>query len=219
MFVEDRLLARHRDAVASHAAALGVTIQSAEQIPLGQHGAGDQAKQILKMAVLGSAPTKPTSVDAYWIEGPVGSFLFAQPFQHSDALTGEYHLLLSGGLPQPVALCRASFFRKKWTTAEDRALLAALEASKPLAAAIKKLCWSKHTTFGEIDLDWTVQLSALGDGTSHLVVQAGSPALSMEDPLLGPFLEVAAALAPLLQADAPLQERYFEPQYEDLFFG
>jgi hypothetical protein len=52
-----------------------------------------------------------------------------------------------------------------------------------------------------IDLDWTVQLSGLADGTSQLVVQAGNSPLDLHQSMLGPFLSVGHALAPLLRAE------------------
>lgn len=211
---------RFRGAFQSDAAALGVAIQSAEEIETGQMDLADGAKQLLRQAITGSAPTKTTSIDTYWLEGPIGRFMFAQPYQAGNSLVGEYHLRMSGALPQPIAFCRASFFRKKWTTAEDRALLGVLESSAELRAATKRLCWSKHTSRGEIVLDWKVQLAALGDGTSQLVVQAGCSALSIDDTELDTFIAVALALAPLFRGEAVApQGRYFEPRFDDLFFA
>lgn len=219
MFNDEKLRSRHRDALLSEAAALGVIVRSAEEIQTGQHGAAGYARQLLQMTVLGEASTSMTSIDVYWMEGPIGNFLFAQPFQRGDALVGEYHVLLAGGLPQPVALCRALFFRKAWATGGDSSLSKMLEGSGELRAATKRLYWSKQSTIGDMKLEWTVQLSGLGDGTSHLVVQAGSSAFSIDDAMLGPFLGVVLALTPLMGADAPNQGRYFEPRFERLFFG
>jgi hypothetical protein len=209
-----------RGAIAAEAAALGMTIRAFEEVGGEERRLGDAAGQIMRMAVTGSAPAQTTSVDLWWIDSSVGLFLLAQPFQAGDALVGEYHLRIEGGLPQPIVLARAMFFRKRWATADDKELSAALEGSAALKAATKKLAWAKHTTSGQIDLDWTVQLRALGDGTSHLVMQAGSSAWSVHAPALGVFTEVVLALAPLLKHDHfEAQGSYFDTQFEDTFFS
>ncbi len=215
----DRQRERLRAAVARQAAASGVTVRSFEEVALGELGVTDVAGQVLRAAVLGSAPAKTTSVDVFWFEGTFGAFMLAQPYQGGDPLVGEYHARLVGGLPQAVAFCRASFFRKKWAT-EDGALGHVLEGSPVLRGAVKQLAWARHGTYGKIELDWTVQLAALGDGTSHLVVQAGSSAWSADDTLLGAVCDLALALGALLGHEPrEAQGRYFEPRYEDWFFA
>jgi hypothetical protein len=163
---------------------------------------------------------KTTSLDVFWLGGPAGNLLYVQPYQLHDALVGEMHVLLGGGLPQPIALCRAAFWRKKWATAEDKSLLARLEGHAPLREATKRLAWTRHGTMGSIELDWTVQLAALGDGTSHLVVQTGCSALDIHEQMVGPFIEVMLALESLLEAGVqPAHGLYFQPAYSHFFFG
>jgi hypothetical protein len=210
---------RQREALRSQATAFGVEVLSFDELAIGDRSVADEAKQLFRLAAVGEAPTTTTSIDVYWLRAQIGTFLYAQPFQGQDALVGEFHVQLAGGLPQPIAFCRAAFWRKKWTTAEDPDLLRTLEASNELRSATKQLAWSRHTTRGEIDLDWTVQLSGLADGTSQLVVQAGNSPLDLHQSMLGPFLSVGHALAPLLRAEAVEQGRYFEPQYDWLFWA
>ncbi|NUO52188.1 MAG: hypothetical protein HOV80_25320 [Polyangiaceae bacterium] len=210
---------KNRAAFEAEAAARGCTVRSFDEIPVGEYRVADGAKDLLRAAITGDTPAKTTSLDIFWLAGAAGNVMYVQPYQLEDALVGEMHIRLGGGLPQPIALCRAAFWRKKWATAEDRALLARLEGHAPLREATKRLAWTRHTTMGSIELDWTVQLAALGDGTSHLVVQTGCSALDIREQMLGPFIEVMLALESLLQAGIqPAHGLYFQPAYSHLFF-
>jgi hypothetical protein len=216
LFSDARAL--HRKLVEQRAAALGQCIASFDSLEVGRQGLAATAGQLAHMAVLGSARLTITTVDVWWLEGDAGRVLLVQPFQNSEPLPGEYHFHLSGGLPQPIAHVRGGFFRKAWLTNEDASLLAELESDRALRAATKQLHWARHGAMGHVDLDWTVQLRTLGDETSHLVVQAGSSAFAPHEPLLGPALQVAFALATHMRGDPfEPQGSYVDSNYDALF--
>jgi hypothetical protein len=110
---------------------------------------------------------------------------------------------------------------KKWQTDNEPELADRLNNSPPLKKSIKQLPLQRHTTAGSIQLDWTVQIRALGDRTSHVIMQVGAGAFG--DPYgakLGACLSVANALTPLLTPEVvPEQGFWIEPAFWRLAFG
>lgn len=209
------LTARDARSLADEAASCGVTIDDVERFEVGEQGVRARAGQLLRLAVVGEAQAAVTHLQIASLRGEFGRFFYIVPCQHNYSLAGTYFLWLPGALAEPVVHGRR-IFGGKWHCT-DAATLARLAGAPALKAAVKQLPFAKHTATGSIKLDWNVQVAADADGTSQLIVQAGSRQLDTSYQALDATIAVARALAPLLGPPArAAQGRYVPPPYASI---
>lgn len=188
----------------------GVTVLGAERVEIDQHGSADRAKQLLRLAVVGDAKVIPTHLFEVGLVTAAGPAVHLALFQNGTLIGGYYYFSIPGGLAQPIVRLRR-FFGSKWHANDDRAVLARLDGSKELKAAVKELPFARQTTMGSITLDWTVQAWSLGDGSSVAVVQAGSSHFDVHQRLVVGAVRVARALATVMDEPREAQGFYFAP--------
>lgn len=144
--------------------------------------------------------------------------LYVQPFEQGSPVPGEHHAWIHGSWPAAVAL-EPSIMRGRWTAPESADLTRWLHHSCPPLARVARdtpFRWA----FGarRIELDWAVQVASLGDGRSHLVLQAGRYG-GGATVLVGfaHFLSVAGAVAEALAGPCPAQEHVHPVRHGELF--
>ncbi|MFN0252547.1 MAG: hypothetical protein ACKV2T_37065 [Kofleriaceae bacterium] len=209
---------RDRDSLYGEARDAGVEILASTAHQVGTHGAREQAKQVLSLVVKGEATSRITHVEVVELDAPIGPFLYVVPFENASALAGVYHFRLAGGFAEPAVYVRR-FFGARWHANDNKAASARIDAAPGMKAAVKELPFRKGTSLGDIVLDYTAQFTSLGDGTTHLAIQAGSRNLDTSYQCLVPAVGVARALAPILIDTAPLQGFYFEPPFLELVYS
>jgi tetratricopeptide (TPR) repeat protein len=130
------------------------------------HEAQRAGSQVIDVGRAGDA-------QVFLLETQGARHLYAQPYVDGTALPGEHHAWLHGSWPAACALERG-VARPRWTAPHDGALERWLTAESPTMAQL-----AASTSFdyaigtGSVPLDWALQLTSLGDGRSHLVMQAG----------------------------------------------
>ncbi|EYF02608.1 tetratricopeptide repeat protein [Chondromyces apiculatus] len=100
--------------------------------------------------------------------------VYVQPYSGMNPLPGEHHALLAGSLPAPAILRAGGLFRgPKWDSPADPQLATALDQDPGIRMVTEKLSWEWSQGLTTIAHDWTLQFRSLGDGATHLVMQAG----------------------------------------------
>lgn len=205
--------------------ARGLELLARHELSFGQASLGNRVGRFAQLAVLGETTARYTDAVLYHLARAGSPLLYVQPFERSIALPGFLHVCLDGSFEVPVTI-RRKLFRLVWHAADSGAVARHLEASPPLKAAVKELSWTKHNQVGKSELEWVVQVRALGNGASEVIFQLGSPALSLCASSLRTCLDVCDELAPLLATSpAPagegpeeLQGGYWVAPFSDAFF-
>ena len=219
----DRTQQAIRQEIAAHGSSVfGFEERRAESATVGQL-VGGAMKDALKSKVLGPFAGSHHVVDGvqiYGIETGGVRQLYVQPFAQQLALPGEHHVALPGAMRSPIVYRQATV-RWGWDAGGDEELATWLNGEPSLKAAAKGLedvwvCGKESWAH-----DWTAQLMALGDGRSHLVVQAGSHG-GMLGPMrvgVGPFVQLGGALGRWLTGQPTAPHAPLRPvRYSDLFY-
>ena len=117
------------------------------------------------------------AIQVYLFETDGVKHLYAQPFSNQYALPGEHHAVLGGSM-QGAAVLRNSFAGPRWHAGELPEVAQALNANDRLAAVVEQIVWSWRVGLGRVQIPWLVQLRPLGQGRTHLCLQATGEARS-----------------------------------------
>jgi hypothetical protein len=163
----ERARARRREAIVEEATRAGsrvVEIVDAGSAP----SEGSVVANSLKAFVGGSVRASDPQVFILEKRGLVHAY--AQPYTGMQALPGEHHVLLDGGLAKPVVLRKGLLGGISWEggLAGDHPL-----NSADTMRALKALKWKWTAGLTEIELEWAVQVRPAGTKRVHLVMQAG----------------------------------------------
>lgn len=208
------------DALEREAAASEVRVVEVTGVELGAASAlADTAKQLASLAILGEARMHPDRAVRVQLAAEFGPFVYVVPLQGSVSLAGIHHFRLPGALARPAVRVK-KLIGNRWHVEGDDALAKRLTGSRELEAAAKQLPFAKQTLRGAQSLDWTIQASSLGDGTTHLAVQAGSFHTQRAAQCLTLAVTVARTLRPLLDEGVGTPGWYYplpllELVYED----
>ena len=216
---------RQRNAIYEEAAALGGQVIGFEE-----HAEGASAGRMLgdalkdKLLPFGGS-TKVDGIQIFGFETAGVRHLYVQPWSQMHALPGEHHAWLPGSYRSPVVYQRGVVMGMSWNAGGDGELAQWLGGQPALMTVVKgcKKDWTAGTKV--FDLEWTVQLLSLGDGRSHLVMQAGRyGGLTSYRVGLGHFLALGHAWAPLLAeghypAHAPLQPIAYTDVFHQYLLG
>jgi hypothetical protein len=218
---ENKVFEADANALAKEAESVGVAILDRDVVQVGEHGAIEFLKQSVSLGLLGTAETNPTHLQIYQLDAQPPPFIYIAAYQNISPLPGETHVRLPGSLPEPVTFYYGGMLRKnKWFANEQVELEAHLGGDPELAAATKVLSWKKSAGDFNVNLDWTVQLRSLGDGTSHLAFQAGNYGKFLLNNRVGlkEFLALARAIEPLIYDEAyPAQAFSYEVPSTSIF--
>lgn len=212
---------RQRNAIYEEAAALGSQVIGFEE-----HAEGASAGRLLgdalkdKLLPFGGS-MRVDGIQIFGFQTAGVQHLYVQPWSQMHALPGEHHAWLPGAYRSPVVHQRGVVMGMSWNAGGDAELAQWLGAQAALMQVVKgcKKDWKAGTkTF---DLEWTVQLLSLGDGRSHLIMQAGRyGGLTSYRVGIGHFLSVGHAWAPLIARDTqyPAHAALQPVAYSDLFY-
>lgn len=212
---------RQRNAIYEEAAALGGQVIGYEE-----HAEGLKASRLLgdalkdKLNPFGGS-MRVDGMQIFGFETGGVQHLYVQPWSQMHALPGEHHAWLPGAYRSPVVHQRAVVMGMSWNAGGDAELAKWLGTQAALMQVVKgcKKDWKAGTkTF---DLEWTVQLLSLGDGRSHLIMQAGRyGGLTSYRVGLGHFLSLGHAWAPLIGRDTqyPAHAALQPVSYSDVFY-
>ncbi|MCA9641799.1 MAG: hypothetical protein KC492_13935, partial [Myxococcales bacterium] len=99
---------------------------------------------------------------------------YVQPFSGMSSMPGEHYGILNGCLAAPAILREGGMLSPpRWDSGYFPEVAQQLNAHYGLKSAVKALKWEWQSGFGEVTLDWGVQIRSRGDGTSEVVMQAG----------------------------------------------
>ena len=197
----------------------GGTLLQADTLVEGTESVKEVLSQATRLALLGSAKTQCTTLQLYQLLVEGLPTIYVQPQQGStDLLPGEFHTRFVGNLRSPACFYRKSLLSKRWAAAEDLETEQHLNSSAPLKKATGAMKWRTNNAASYIDLDWTIQLRALGDGTSHLVVQSAGFGRIGWRAGVTEFAAIVRALLTLVE-ETPhsAQGLYYEDCYWELF--
>jgi hypothetical protein len=211
---------RFAQVVADDTARLGLGVVWTHAVEVGQQDLRDRIGQLARLAVVGEAKARATDLVMYRLDAGGSRMLYVQAFEREAALPAFLHARLPGGFRVPVTL-RKKLVGVAWHAQDAPEIVEHLARAPALKDAAKALPWKKHSTVGHYDLEWVVQIRALGDGTSELVFQLGSTALDLFGTCLDRCLELREALRPaMLDADPPEPQQglYWPAPYADLYW-
>jgi hypothetical protein len=211
-------MSRQGQGVVSEAQEAGAQVIAAEVITTDRSGTmGARVGGALKATVGGKL--RPDRHEVFVFDTQGARHLYVQPIAGVTALPGEHHAWLFGSLRSPVAYV-PGMLGAKWTSPADPELVSWLNKSQgQLKSVVRgtKLKWK--VGMGEIELPWGIQLRSLGDGRSHLAMNAGRyGGFTTVRVGIGHFVKVAHAMSQVLaQGVFPEQEFLHEPAYTELF--
>ncbi len=207
---------RRHEAILQEATALGGHLFGYDQ-----HMQNASAGGLLGHALRAKVPlagAKADGVQIFGFETAGVRHLYVQPWSGMNTLPGEHHAWLTGSYRSPIAF-RAGVLGFKWHAGGDDELRGWLEGQAALRELVKACATTWKSGTSSFDLDWTVQLMSMGDGRSHLVMNAGSYG-GMFGTQVGArhFLALGQTLASLLtQQTHPAQSPLEQVGYTDAF--
>jgi len=149
------------------------------------------------LKAIATGTSTPSSMSMYRFARGDLRFAYLAPFDRAIAHPGQFHVVMPGSLASSVARVWKGL-GAAWT-APDPLVAQALDADAALTSAVKKLSWRKGLAGATFTLPWTLQVRAIGDGHSHLAMNAGTySGLLLQKPGIGMFVRVVDALGPLL---------------------
>lgn len=161
---------RQRQSLITEAQRAGCTILSIQESGDQEKAEGAAVGTSLKAIFGGKVGTD--TVQVMLLETMGMKHLYVQPYSGVSPLPGEHHAVLGGSLPAVLELTPGGF-SPEWKS-PDKELSKALNKSFPvLKAAAKKCQFEWAVGFGTVKLEWAIQVASLGDGRSHMVMQAG----------------------------------------------
>ncbi len=161
---------RQRQSLISEAQRAGCTVLSIQESGDREKAEGAAVGTSLK-AIFGGRVGADT-VQVMLLETMGMKHLYVQPFSGVSPIPGEHHAVLGGSLPAVIELGPGGF-SPEWKS-PDKELSKALNKSFPvLKAAAKKCEFEWAVGFGTVKLEWAIQVASMGDGRSHMVMQAG----------------------------------------------
>ena len=99
---------------------------------------------------------------------------YAQPYSGLVPLPGEHHGVLHGSLAAPAILRPGGLFGgAKWDPSAWPDVARYLDSAAHLASVVRATEWEWGTGLSVVRLEWGVQLRSLGNGATHVVMQAG----------------------------------------------
>jgi hypothetical protein len=145
--------------------------------------------------------------------------VYAQPFSGFNPLPGEHHAILSGCLPSPAILRNPGRFQKpQWDPAAGPEVARQLSAAPFVQRVVESLAWEWQMGMTKVTLDWAIQLRSVGNGTTHVVMQAGRHGgLTTYEVGFAQWMQVCQALHSGLAAWAPPAQHFpVPPLYAEL---
>ena len=139
--------------------------------------------------------------------------VFVQPFSGTTPLPGEHYGLLTGSSATPAILRRGGLLRSwQWDPTAGAELAHYLTQLPGLGAVARNMSWEWPMGFGAVELEWTAQIRALGDGSSQLVMQSGRyGGLTTYGVGFQQWLRLAGQLGPCLHHGPSCAQAFTEP--------
>lgn len=211
---------RQRNAIYEEAAALGSQVIGFEEYSEGVTAGGLLGDALKAKLNPFGGKSRVDGVQIFGFQTAGVQHLYVQPWSQMLPLPGEHHAWLPGAYRSPVVHQRGTIMGMNWNAGGDAELAQWLGGQGALMQVVKgcKKDWKAGTK--SFELEWTVQLLSLGDGRSHLCMQAGRyGGITSYRVGLSHFLSVGHAWAPLIaQGQYPAHAPLKPIAYSDLFY-
>jgi hypothetical protein len=136
---------------------------------------------------------------------------YAQPYAGVAALPGEHHGILHGALPSPAMLTPGIFSGASWEAGMPE-VAKALDRDPHIKGAAQATKFEWPSGLSKVSLAWGVQLRSLGNGTTHVVMQAGRyGGLTSYEVGMAQWLRLCQALPSCLQPYVYPPQPFMDP--------
>lgn len=165
---------RQKASLLKELAAANISVKSVEEIEVESNKTTSAIGSSLK-ALTGGKLT-PDFFQVFILDNQNRDHLYIQPYSGMVVLPGEHHIMVKGTLSSAVALTdEAIFGGPSWRSAKrDKEIETRLNKSNPQLKYLNKKCKFEWAIgMSKIELKWAVQVYAIGDGISHIVMQTG----------------------------------------------
>ena len=220
-FLDGRVQAgrdRQKQALIAEAGKVGIQIHEILDLDAGAAQAGKVVGDSLKSMFGGKLQIDGIQLFRLYTNG--WAHAYVQPYSGFTPLPGEHYGVLPGSLPSP-AIARSKSRRQPFDPNAGAEIAGFLGQSSALQAVMGQLVWEWPTGMATVELDWTVQLRSVGDGSSQLAMQSGRyGGLTTYDVGFAVWLRLCGAIhGSLAQAAWPAQWFPVQPRFVGLSGG
>lgn len=150
----------------------GFTLVEFSEIESEQKKASSAVTSTLKSVVGGKL--KPDYWQVYLIENNNRKQVYIQPYSGSAVLPGEHHMYIKGSIDYAIALDDFTMLGVPiWSSSNTDYAKKLNKEEKQLKKAVKEIVFNWPIGASKIDLDWTIQVYSIGNGTSKVVMKTG----------------------------------------------
>ncbi len=167
----DKAHARQKKSVIEEAGKAGATVVDVVEMGNEETSAAESAIGSTLKSLFGGKVSRDY-VQLFRLTTAGINHIYVQPYDGISPVPGEHHAQIAGSWRSPLILEKRLLGGGKWK-ADDTELAAELSKDKSLKRVTSQLKWEWATGTTKIKLPWAVQIRAVPNGSSHLVMKAG----------------------------------------------